>query len=90
MQSIPEWAWKFLSILIIPIFLWAIGTHMAVSQDSVRIVQLEQKIMQTEAAVEGQRESIHSTQKDIEILKVRMDYVAEGIDDIKGMLQERN
>ena len=87
-MNIPEWVWKVLSILILPIFLWAIGTHMAVSQDAVRISQLEQKISQTQTVVETQKENIYATQKDIEILKVRMDYIAQGIDDIKNMLKK--
>ena len=89
MQSIPEWVWKVLSMLTVPIFLWAIGTHMTVSQDAVRIGQLEQKISQAETTLDAQKESLYSTKKDIEILKVRLDYVAKGIDDIKGMLEEK-
>ena len=87
-MNIPDWVWKVLSILIVPIFLWAIGTHMAVNQDAVRIAQLEQKISQTETVVEAQKENIYATQKDIEILKVRMDYIAQGIDDIKSLLSK--
>mgnify|MGYP001219669672 CR=1 FL=1 len=85
---IPEWAWKVLSILIIPMFLWAINAHLSAQQQDLRISQLEQKSVQADTVLESQKESLYDTKKDIEILKVRMDYVAQGIDDIKELLSK--
>jgi|DEB0MinimDraft_10_1074344.scaffolds.fasta_scaffold60468_3 soluble cytochrome b562 len=89
MQSIPDWVWKAMSIFIVPILLWAINAQLTNQQQELRLTQMEQKMVQTEGVLDSQKESLYSTKKDIEILKVRMDYVAQGIDDIKGMLQEK-
>ncbi len=89
MTSIPDWAWKVLQLLVIPVALWAIATHMSVSHTDYRISQIESKVNQNDSQLEAQMKDISNTQKDIEILKVRMDYVANGIDDIKGMLEEK-
>jgi len=88
MQSIPDWVWKAMTVFIIPILLWAINAQLTTQQQELRISQMEQKISQTESTLDAQKESLYSTKKDIEILKVRMDYVAQGIDDIKSMLQK--
>ncbi len=89
MQSIPDWVWKAMSVFVIPILLWAINAQLTSQQHELRITQIEQKVSQAEATLEVQKESLYSTKKDIEILKVRLDYVAKGIDDIKGMLEEK-
>jgi len=89
MQSIPDWVWKAMSIFVVPILLWAINAQLTNQQQELRLTQMEQKMVQTEGVLDSQKESLYSTKKDIEILKVRMDYVAQGIDDIKGMLQEK-
>ena len=89
MQSIPDWVWKAMSIFVIPILLWAINAQLTNQQQELRLSQMEQKMVQTEGALDSQKESLYSTKKDIEILKVRMDYVARGIDDIKSILEEK-
>ena len=89
MQSIPDWVWKAMSVFVIPILLWAIHAQLTNQQHELRITQIEQKVSQAEATLEVQKESLYSTKKDIEILKVRLDYVAQGIDDIKVMLNDR-
>jgi hypothetical protein len=89
MQSIPDWVWKAMSVFVIPILLWAINAQLTNQQHELRITQIEQKVSQAEATLEVQKESLYSTKKDIEILKVRLDYVAQGIDDIKVMLNDR-
>lgn len=89
MSSIPDWAWKVLTSLIIPIMLWAIATHVASQSHDLRINQLEQKLSTNDQKFDIQEKSIVQTEQDIEILKVRMEYVATGIDDIKSMLEDR-
>lgn len=88
-MSIPDWAWKLLTTLIIPILLWAIATHVSSESHDLRLTQLEQKIINNDQKFQMQEKSIQQTEQDIEILKVRMEYVAEGIDDIKSMLEDR-
>jgi septal ring factor EnvC (AmiA/AmiB activator) len=88
-MAIPDWAWKLLTSLIIPILLWAIATHVASQSHDLRINQLEQKIVTNDQKFQVQEKSIQQTEQDIEILKVRMEYVAKGIDDIKSMLEEK-
>jgi hypothetical protein len=89
MQSIPDWVWKVMSVFVLPILLWAINAQLTNQQHELRLSQMEQKMVQTEGVLDSQKESLYSTKKDIEILKVRMDYVAKGIDDIKSMLEEK-
>jgi hypothetical protein len=88
MNQIPDWAWKLLQLLIIPVALWAIATHVSIQQTEYRLGLMEGKVNQNDSQLEAQMKDISNTQKDIEILKVRMDYVATGIDDIKQMLKE--
>lgn len=89
MNSVPDWVWKAMSIFVIPILLWAINAQLTNQQHELRIGQMEQKLSQTSTIVESQREGLYSTKKEIEILKVRIDYVARGIDDIKNILEEK-
>jgi septal ring factor EnvC (AmiA/AmiB activator) len=89
-MQIPDWAWKLLTSLIIPIALWAIATHVTNSQHELRINQIEKELTKSTETIQTQKDSINSTKQDIEILKVRMDYVASGIDDIKHMLEEQS
>ena len=88
MNTIPDWAWKVLQLLIIPVLLWAIAMHMSIQQTEYRLGLMENKVNQNDNQLEAQMKDISNTQKDIEILKLRMDYVATGIDDIKEMLKE--
>lgn len=89
MNSIPEWAWKVLQLFIIPVALWAIATHINLKSQELKISSLEKQSVNAEKALDGHEKDIYATKKDIEILKVRMEYVASGIDDIKKMLQEQ-
>ena len=89
-MMIPDWAWKVLQVLIIPVALWAVATHVSAKNVELRLGQLEQKVNQNDQMLEKQKESINETRKDIEIMKVRIDYVAKGIDDIKKMLSEKD
>ena len=89
MNSIPDWAWKVLQLFIIPVALWAIATHVNIMNQEMKIDAIEQQLSSAEKQIDGHDEKIVQTQQDIEILKVRMEYVAEGIDDIKEMLEEK-
>lgn len=89
MNSIPDWVWKAMSIFVIPILLWAINAQLTNQQHELRIGQMEQKLSRNSTVLESQKEALYSTKKEIEILKVRIDYVARGIDDIKSILKEK-
>lgn len=89
MNSIPDWAWKVLQLFIIPVALWAIATHVSMKNQELKIDAIETQLSSAEKQIDGHDEKIVQTQQDIEILKVRMEYVAKGIDDIKEMLEER-
>ena len=89
MNSIPDWAWKVLQLFIIPVALWAIATHVSMKNQELKIDAIETQLSSAEKQIDGNDEKIVQTQQDIEILKVRMEYVAKGIDDIKEMLEDR-
>ena len=89
MQSIPDWAWKVLQLFILPISLWAIATHVTIQNQDLKLDTVQQKLTRTEKQLDGHDQEITQTQQDIEILKVRMEYIARGIDDIKEMLEEK-
>lgn len=88
MASIPDWAWKVLQLFIIPVALWAIATHINLKNQELRLNTIENDFVSTEKELDGHQKAISKTEQDIEILKVRMEYVAKGIDDIKTMLEE--
>lgn len=89
MNSIPDWAWKVLQLFIVPVAMWAIATHVTLKNQELKIDAIQQQLSSTEKQLDGHTNEITKTQQDIEILKVRMEYVAKGIDDIKEMLAER-
>ena len=89
MNSIPDWAWKVLQLFIIPVALWAIATHVSMKNQELKIDAIETQLSSAEKQIDGNDEKIVQTQQDIEILKVRMEYVAKGIDDIKEMLEDK-
>jgi len=86
MNNIPDWFYKILQIVVIPIALWAIATHIAISNYAYRLNQLEQQNSANSQQIAVQQVSITETKQDLEIMKVRLEYVAKGIDDIKTML----
>lgn len=88
MASIPDWAWKVLQLFIIPVALWAIATHINLKNQELRLNTIENDFASTEKELDGHQKAISKTEQDIEILKVRMEYVVKGIDDIKSMLEE--
>jgi len=87
-MNVPDWAWKVLQTLVLPIFIWALATHVSLKQTEYRLTQLEQKVQSNDQALDGQEKALADTRKDIEIMKVQMDYVAKGIDEIKEMLKK--
>jgi uncharacterized coiled-coil protein SlyX len=89
-MTIPDWAWKVLQLLVIPVALWAIATHVSAKSMELRMAQVEQKISLNEKQLTDHNKDISETKQDIAILKVRMEYVAQGIDDIKKMLEDQN
>ena len=88
MANIPDWAWKLLTSLIVPIALWAIATHVSIKNHDLRLTQLEQKVVNNDKQLQMQRESLGQTKQDIEIMKVRVEYISNGIDEIKTILQK--
>ena len=95
MVSIPDWAWKILQLFIIPVALWAIATHISLKNQELRLKYMEdqvkgveQSFSNAEQQLSSHQKAITKTEQDIEILKVRMEYVVKGIDDIKTMLEE--
>lgn len=101
-MTIPDWAWKVLQLIILPVSIWAIATHVTVKNHELKMASIQDKIEDTKKSVEdtqikidetnkkiaGNEDDISQTQKDMEVLKVRMEYVVKGIDDIKDMLKE--
>ena len=90
MNSVPDWAWKVLQLFVLPIALWAIATHVTLQNQDLKIDAIQQQLSSTVKEVDGLDQEITQTQQDIEILKVRMEYVAKGIDDIKEMLENKD
>lgn len=88
MNSIPDWAWKVLQLFILPVAIWAIATHINMKNQELRINTIEKDFASAEKELDGHQKAISKTEQDIEILKVRMEYVVKGIDDIKTMLEE--
>lgn len=86
MSNVPDWVFKVLQIFVIPIALWAIATHIAISNYAYRLNQLEQQNSTNSQQIAVQQVAITETKQDLEIMKVRLEYVAKGIDDIKTML----
>jgi septal ring factor EnvC (AmiA/AmiB activator) len=87
-MTIPDWAWKVLQLMVIPVALWAIATHVSIKNHELRVNAIEQKITTNEQELDSHRKDISNTQNDMEILKVRMEYVVKGIDEIKDMIEE--
>lgn len=101
-MTIPDWAWKVLQLIILPVSIWAIATHVTVKNHELKMESMHDKIeeakeqiddtqaqiAETHKKIAGNEDDISQTQKDIEVLKVRMEYVVKGIDDIKDMLKE--
>ena len=90
MNGIPDWAWKVLQLFILPVALWAIATHVTIKNQDLKIDAIQQQLSIAEKQLDGHDSEITQTQQDIEILKVRMEYVAQGIDDIKRMLEDQD
>ena len=90
MNGIPDWAWKVLQLFILPVALWAIATHVTIKNQDLKIDAIQQQSSIAEKQLDGHDSEITQTQQDIEILKVRMEYVAQGIDDIKRMLEDQD
>jgi len=88
MSSIPDWAWKVLQLFILPVAVWCIATQIEIKNQSLRLSNVEKEFVSTEKQLDSHQKDISATQQDIEILKVRMEYVVKGIDDIKEMLEE--
>lgn len=88
MSGIPDWAWKALQLFIVPVALWAIATHINLKNQELRLSTMEKQFVSTEKELDNHQSAISETRQDIEILKVRMEYVVKGIDDIKDMLEE--
>jgi len=89
-MTIPDWAWKVLQLLVIPVALWAIATHVSIKNHELRMSGIEQQISLNEKQLTDHNKDISETKQDIAILKVRMEYVAQGIDDIKKMLEDQD
>lgn len=89
MDRIPDWAWKAVTSFIIPIAMWALASHVTIEQHELRISGVEERVQLNGKELEQHEATISSTQTDIEILKVRIDYVANGIDDIKEILNKK-
>jgi len=87
-MTVPDWAWKVLQLMVIPVALWAIATHVSIKNHELRVNTIEQKIASNEQELESHSKDISNTQNDMEILKVRMEYVVKGIDEIKDMIEE--
>lgn len=87
-MTVPDWAWKVLQLMVIPVALWAIATHVSIKNHELRVNAIEQKISTNEQELESHQKDISDTRNDMEILKVRMEYVIKGIDEIKEMIQE--
>jgi len=88
MSGIPDWFWKVLSGSIIPIVGWAIATHVENSNQNLRLGRIEQQIVATEQSLSKQDDSISQTKQDIEILKVKIDYISNNVESIKKMMEE--
>jgi chromosome segregation ATPase len=88
MSSVPDWAWKVLQLMVLPVAFWAIATHVSVKNQELRVNTIEQKIVSNEQELENHQKTISETKNDMEILKVRMEYVVKGIDEIKEMIEE--
>ena len=95
-MTVPDWAWKVLQLFILPVAIWAVATHVDLKNqelviDSIKdeLSETKEMINKTEEKLVKSDEDLSKTQQDMEILKVRMEYVVEGIDDIKSMLKEQ-
>ena len=79
MQNIPEWAWKLLSAVVLPLGGWAIGTHTTVADLSTETEQIAMDVDEVEEKVE----KIESVQRDVAIIQTQIEYLVKSVDEIK-------
>lgn len=113
-MGIPDWAWKLLTSLVIPIAMWAIATHVSNSEHELRLQHIESSQISTNSSIQKhgdslielkqletanmeirntiakQQESLNSTKEDMAVMNTKLEYVVEGIDDIKILIKEQD
>ena len=87
-MQIPDWAWKFISVLVLPVVVWAIATHVAVGQHDVRLLRVEQSQEKESEKVDEQKEMVGAMQKDMAVMKNDMQYLRQDMNEIKTILKE--
>ena len=85
MQSLPDWIWKIISLLVVPLAAWVWNAQGAITIQELKMDHLVEKIDDQQKRVQ----EISDLKSDIKVLESKMDTVIEEIADMKKMMVSR-
>mgnify|MGYP003663504038 CR=1 FL=1 len=95
MDNIPDWVWKVVSLLCVPLTVWIWNTQSLVNSQDLRLNHLQEDIQETLERVEkegNKREQTKSdmdlVQTEIAVLNTKMEHVISSLDEIKEAVRK--
>jgi Tfp pilus assembly protein PilN len=82
MQSLPDWIWKVISLLVVPLGAWVWNAQASITIQELKMDHLAEKVEDQDKRVQ----EISDLKSDIKVLETKMDTVLEEIGDMKKMM----